>query len=119
MTAALTLAVMFCGVPLGSHSPCVPQRDNEPGQSRLVQRWDVRRGEQPGFCGDPIGLDRAGTHLRQGDDRIDDRHVNLTCHQILQGRGAATIGHELKARARFSLEENTGDMRSTACAAVA
>jgi hypothetical protein len=68
------------------------------------------------FAVTPIGLDRSGTHLRQGGDRTGERKVDLTSYQVLNRRSAATIRHERKARARLSLEEQAGDMPWVACA---
>jgi hypothetical protein len=57
------------------------------------------------FCGDPIGLDGAGPHLRQGGGWIGESKIDLTGHQVLDSRGGAAIRHQLKPRTCFFLEE--------------
>jgi hypothetical protein len=107
VTAAFNLAMISFGAPSAAkahatarcRTRAIPRRPELGCQARMT-----------GLCGDPKGLDRAGTHLRQGDDRIGDRHVNLTCHQVLDGGSGSPIRHQLKPRARFSLEEEAGDM---------
>jgi len=48
--------------------------------------------------------------LCQRGDLVSDHHVDLTGHQILRGRGATAIMHELKAGTRGVLEKNAEDV---------
>jgi hypothetical protein len=116
--ASAASSIMFCMSSGGAGSGGKPDKAGAAvvAVQGHFRPWNVRRGERPVLCGDPIGLDRAGSHLRQGGDRIDDGHVNVTCHQILYRRSGSPppIRHKLKPRARFSLEEDADDMPRTA-----
>jgi len=51
-----------------------------------------------------IRFDQSGAHLRQRGGWACDHHVDLSGHQILHRRAAATIRHELKAGVCHVLE---------------
>jgi len=64
------------------------------------------------FSRNSIGLDATRTDLRQRKRRTTDHHVDLSGHQILHRRTAASIGHKLKARAGHALKQKTANVFS-------
>ena len=92
-----------------------PHRDVDARHARLVGGRDVGRGG-PALLGQHgIGLDPAAADVRQHLRGLGaDPQVDLPADQILVGRAAAAIRHELEARAGDVLEMDAADVARAA-----
>src|ERR1700738_2188417 len=89
---------------------CLPGRHVEPWQSSLVHRRDIGRCRQTCLGHDGIGLDRAGTYMRQGVGCQIDHDVDVSSHQVVDRRAGAAIRDGAEARAGFLLQGEARDM---------
>src|SRR5262245_65400593 len=83
-------------------------------KSRLRNSRNVRRCRKTALGRNRVGLERARTHMRQRRPGIEQRHVDATLRQILDGRASAAIRHQTKACAGFPLKEYAGNMGTRA-----
>src|SRR5262249_62272187 len=90
----------------------LPIQRMKPEQSGFVDGRNVGRRRQPGIRRQRIGLDRAGTYLRQGIRRRVNHEIDLATDQILHGRTeAAAIWDEPELRTGGSSEKQPADRR--------
>ena len=85
-----------------------------PRQARFLDRRHVGRREPALLVHDAEGLDAAGAIERQRLPRLETRQVDLARHQVLHGRRAAAIRHELQLDAGFLREIDEAHVRAAA-----
>jgi hypothetical protein len=85
-----------------------PLRRVEAGQSRLVQRRNLRHRREASLRGEGDDADAAGPVVRNERRRAEDADRHLAADEILHRRPAAFVGHVNHVDARHLLEELPG-----------
>src|SRR5262249_43048515 len=92
----------------------IPKQRVKARQASLVNGRNFGRGRQAMIGRNGISLDLADADVRKRIGRARDNQIDLSGHEVLHGRTASAIRHELKLRAGHFLKKDPKDMSWTA-----